>query len=116
MKIQEKIKEYAKRVKEAQELPHVLASLNVEMAAMYSYHTAQYIEKRLQYAEFYKKHKVKVDKKLPSDPFINNLYLTTKEGQEYYELKRGLRAFEQMISATRGSVYTANTDRKLTPQ
>lgn len=112
MKTEEKLKIFAEQIKRNELNPAGLSEIAVKLASHYSYMASQYIRARLHYAEFYMEHKKKDDKgKLLSDKFVENLYLTTKEGQEWYQLKRGLRSIEKMLSIIKGAVYTANQER-----
>ena len=113
MKLTEKLKEFAKQIQQNAGNPSQLAELNVKLSSHYAYHTSLYIESKLEYADYYKGHKVKDEKgKYPSDKFLDQLWLTTEKGQNYYELKRGLRAFEKLLDSTKSAVYTANLEAK----
>lgn len=92
-------------------IPGQLVQIYTKMAGQYSHITEQYIKHRLVYAKFYKEWKEKGEQKR-SDKLVEAMWLLSKDGEQWYRLKRELRAYEHMMQACKTSTYIANAEAR----
>lgn len=84
----------------------------MQIAGQYSFLTTQYIDLKFKYAVYFDEWKFDDDGKKRSDKWIDNMFLMTKDGQEYYRIKRELKAYEILISTVKTSIIVANNEAK----
>ena len=115
-KVKDKLGKYKIEMKQNENNPAGLAELGVKIAGTHSLLTALYIDQKIKYAEFYQKYKVKDDKgKLLSDKFVEQLFLVTNDGADWYAVKRAIRSLELQAQTIKTLIYHANAEMRLAP-
>lgn len=118
------LKELAKEVYNARNLPHVLADLHIELAAQYSQMNDEWVEIQLKKADFWQvKENVDVPKadgsgvtmprpKPLSDKAVEMMWIQTEEGKSELKVKYGLKSLERLMSAVKSSLVNATIEAR----
>lgn len=93
--------------------PDKLSDLGVEMSADYAYYKERYAELKIQFAGFSNNRKfVNNTGKQLSDTSVENMWIVTKEGQEYTHIKYYTEGLKQMNRAIESRIVVLSLQAK----
>jgi hypothetical protein len=92
--------------------PTELSKISTALSGHYAYKTGLYVAEKIKWAKWYTEHKKDPNGGKNSDKYLEAMYLITPEGQQFYLLKKELRAYEKMMDAVRSSIFVANQEAK----
>ncbi len=106
------IEEWGREIYKFSGMPNTLAKINVQLSGQYGALTTKYIGLKLLSAKFYDEWKHEDDGKKRSDKWIENMWLISEDGAEWYKTKRELKAYESMMQACKTATYVANAEAR----